>query len=154
MTDRIEHDMDLERFEALLDQYGAEIATWPEALRSDAEHLLAAEPAAQATQAEALAIERAISGAPSVRASPELMARVLSDAPHARRSRTLADIIRDFWPFGSVWRPTAAMAVAVILGVLTGYTAPLPLNGSDDLAAGDTISVLSYSLDQGLEDLE
>ena len=82
------------------------------------------------------------------------MARVLSDAPHARRSRTLADIIRDFWPFGSVWRPTAAMAVAVILGVLTGYTAPLPLNGSDDLAAGDTISVLSYSLDQGLEDLE
>ena len=31
MTDRIEHDMDLKRFEALLDQYGAEIATWPEA---------------------------------------------------------------------------------------------------------------------------
>ena len=153
MTEDTEQTMDFERFETLLDQLGGDIAAWPEELRFGAERLLAADRAAMALQAGALAAERAIAGAPSVRASPELMARVLSDAPHARRSRKFGDVISGFWPFGSVWRPTAAMAVAVILGVLTGYTAPLPWGGSN-VSAGDDLTAISYSLDQGLEDLE
>jgi len=155
MTEGHENIMDMERFEMLVERHGGDLANWPNDARAEAEGLLAAAPRAQAVLAEADAVERAVAGAPSLRASPELMARVLADAPHARRGGAFAGMFAAIWPFGPTWRPALALAAALILGVVTGYTAPLPVSAfGDGSSSADDMVVMAYSLDQGLEDLE
>jgi hypothetical protein len=99
-------------------------------------------------------LEAAIAAAPSHRASSDLIARVLGDAPSMRRGFSLLRELAGLWPFGPTWRPTAALAAALILGVVTGYTAPLSTAFDERAGDGDDRVVLAYSLDQGLEDFE
>ncbi|MCH7889750.1 MAG: hypothetical protein IIA00_10820, partial [Proteobacteria bacterium] len=58
------------------------------------------------------------------------------------------------WPFGPVWRPATALALAALFGVALGTVAPLPsLVGGDDRALlVEDVSMLTFGPDLELEE--
>ena len=73
-----------EEFADLLDRWGADLETWPLAERDAAGRLIEGSDRAHAMLAEAEALTAVLREMPPVLASPELKARVLSDATGAR----------------------------------------------------------------------
>ncbi len=112
--------VDLDRLELLLEAYGADARRWPADEREEALALLARSPAARALQREAAALDRLLDQATPPAPSPELMADVLAGAaasPWRRWAGTL-------WPFGPIWKPASALALAGLLGIVTGLLVP------------------------------
>ena len=58
---------------------------------------------------------------PPVLASPELKARVLSDAAGGPAAAN-GDLLKALWPFGPIWRPALGLAAAACLGIALGIT--------------------------------
>lgn len=78
--------MTKERFQALAEAYGAEIAGWPAEYRDDAALLAAADSAfAQAVLAREAQLDAALDALPRVPASAALVERILASAPAPRR---------------------------------------------------------------------
>lgn len=133
--------MDRQRFEYLLEAYGADFAHWPAEERQAGE-------AYAATHAEALAplfaearMLDATLGAHRVSVeAPELLAaRIL--AAH-KRQRSAVD-----------WRAVAALAACAVFGVLVGYGGGLMAPVADDEAAyfASTFEMPVYDLEEGEE---
>lgn len=105
--------MGLERFQELVDAYGADPQRWPQAERVAAEALLAAEPQAQLIQKAAAELDALLGSVVMPDPSEVLRHRVLRAAP-----RKPAVIGRLGWVSGAGW--AAAAAAGVLVGVSVG----------------------------------
>jgi hypothetical protein len=107
--------MGLERFQELIDAYGAEPSRWPLAERAGAEALLANDAQARALVADAAALDALLDAAEAAPEPSDLLRhRVLRAAPRAR-----AAISRFGWASGAGW--AAAAAAGVLVGVSVGH---------------------------------
>ncbi len=149
--------VDLARLGQILEAYGADPQAWPAAERDAALALLGCSAEARALRERAARLDRLLDQAPALEPSPELMARVLAAANQAAPSwrRRLGAWTLVLWPFGPVWRPATALALAALFGVTLGTVAPLPgIAGGDDRALlVEDISMLTFGpdLDPDLE---
>lgn len=105
--------MGLDRFEILIDAYGAEPGRWPPAERAEALALLAREPRAQALAQAAAELDGLLDRAPAPAPSDLLRHRVLATAPGRR-----AGISPLGWASGAGW--AAAAAAGVLVGISLG----------------------------------
>ena len=116
--------MDLKRFAAIVDSYGAAPVHWPAAERAAAEALLLESPEAEALVAAARPMDRLLDAIPALVPSSNLRAAVLASA--ARRPRIslgtrLADAWRELAGELGGWRLAGGvLAASLMLGVLTG----------------------------------
>ena len=116
--------MDLKRFAAIVESYGAGPTHWPEAERAAAEALLLESLEAQALVAAAKPVDRLLDAVPALLPSSDLRAAVLAGA--ARRPRVslrarLADAWRELAGELGGWRLAGSvLAASLVLGVLTG----------------------------------
>ena len=122
MTDRGDERMTRERLAQLIEAYGADPARWPESEREDALALISSSPQAAALRLRAAALDGLLDQASAHEPSPELKAEILARAA-APRWRAVSSTL---WPFGPIWRPAAALALAAVLGLATGLVAPPP----------------------------
>lgn len=101
--------MDEQRFEALIEAYGADATRWPDAERALALRHLAATPAAHGRRAAARRLDALLDAWRPDAPSAELARRVAATAPLARmlRPRTL-------------WLSAAGLAAACVFGVFVG----------------------------------
>ena len=90
--------MGLERFQELIDAYGAGPSRWPVAERAAAEALLARDARARALLTDAAALDGLLDSAAAPEPSDLLRHRVLRAAPRAR-----AAISRFGWASGAGW---------------------------------------------------
>ena len=106
--------MTRERFQALADAYGGDIARWPEAERPAAHALLAADGGwARGALAEAEGLDAVLAVARPQPVSADLTDRILAAAPKPRARRTG---IRWLLPAGM----GAGLAAACAAGLFTG----------------------------------
>lgn len=116
--------MNRERFEQLLEAYGADMGRWPAEERAAGEAFAAAQgaDAADALRA-ARALDAALDGAASADPSPALASRILAAAPRPRVTSRGFDR-RAGW----------ALAACAILGVALGFGGGMlaPVSDSDD----------------------
>lgn len=113
--------MDRERFDQLLEAYGADYRRWPEAERAAAEGFAAQQGAALGDAlAGAHALDTALDAARPVPDTAALAARILAAAPQARR-------VFDR-------RAMMALAACAVFGLIVGYGAGMgaPLADADD----------------------
>ncbi len=123
---RDDEPISFERFVSIVDAYGAAPEAWPDQERAGAIALLETSDEAVRLCDEAADLDRMLDEAPSVEPSAELRQRVLEGVPQPAVpwTRRLADVVDALWPFGPVWQPATALAVAAILGVSVGLVAP------------------------------
>lgn len=110
------------RLLAIIASYGAQPERWPEEERTAA--LLALESsteAKRALRAEA-GLDTLLGGHAAPPPTPALQTRITA-IPEQRPTR-LADILRDFWPFGAIWQPASGLALAALIGVMVGIGLP------------------------------
>ena len=143
--------MKVAEFQDLLDAHGADLAAWPDGLRSAAERLVATEPAARACLHAAQRIEDLIGRGMNARSRP------VDDAAAARVLRALARDLPRQRRFALAWPAAlldvdlaparlriAALAGIACLGVVLGLFGP-------DIGAGDTgFTVASASSETSL----
>lgn len=138
MSSLKEKVVDLKRFEALLDAYGAEPAQWPESERAAAERLLTQDSRAQALHTEALQLDQQLGLLPVPDISAALRARVLEiPIRHERRSVSRARF------FGLRW--AAIALVPCMIGFLSGtFITDGSEDGDDD--AWNEVAALALPL--------
>lgn len=130
--------MDMARFQALLDAYGAWPARWPEAERAAAEALMAVNPAARAARRQALPFDAMLDTLtpPSLPAglADRIMAAVPDRAPVPVpvEARVAANSNVRPWPMA------LALAASAAIGLWVGIAAG-PLTGN--ATAGDLASL-------------
>ena len=117
-------EMDLQRFAAIVESYGAQPQRWPATERAAAESLLRESAAARALLDEATAVDRLLDAVPPLTPTPDLRAAVLAGASRRPRS-SLTDRLAAAWQelFGELggWRIAGTvLAASLVLGVLTG----------------------------------
>lgn len=117
---------DLERFETLVETYGADTQTWPASERESAAALLERSSEAQRMLDQATELDALLDEAPGLEPSAALRQQVLDAAP-ARSASWLGRLdgwtVR-LWPFSPRWQPAAAMVAAGVLGVVLGASLP------------------------------
>ena len=105
--------MDLERFQRLVEAYGADPARWPVALRADAQGFLAQTPAGE----RLVEVERALDAQLDAwRLEPPSVAlrdRIVAFRPPVRAARPA-------WRSRRLWLSGAGLAAACVAGVLAG----------------------------------
>jgi hypothetical protein len=121
-------DLDLERFEHLLDVHGADLERWPEELRANARELLQSSAPAQLAWSRAEALAAVLDAAPDVLPSAALSARIA--ALPARHPQGWAA----WWPFGNPFAPLLGWGAAAGFGLLVGSGLVPGLDG--DFGAG------------------
>ncbi len=110
--------MDRERFETLLDAYGADFRRWPPETRADAAAYAAQHTEAAALIAEARTLDAVlgiVGAAPAP--SADLTARILAQAPRA---------LRAVFDRRAIFTLAACAVIGVVLGYGGGLLAPLP----------------------------
>lgn len=119
-----------ERFDALAEAYGGDVARWPEGEREGAAMFMATDPArAQAVLAAAQALDQRLDAWAALRVTPDFADAVLAGAPKPRA--------------GSWWRgwlaPAgmgAGLAAACVAGLLVGTRmAVAPVAADPDIEA-------------------
>ena len=105
--------MGLERFERLVDAYGADPHRWPQAERAEGEALIACDARARALLDAAAELDALLDSAPAAEPSDILRNRVLGAAARAQPA-----VIRMGWMSGAGW--AAAAAAGVLVGVSGG----------------------------------
>ncbi|QGZ95571.1 hypothetical protein [Terricaulis silvestris] len=112
--------MDRERFEVLLDAYGADFRRWPDDERAAGEAFAAQDAGAAAMLNAARALDRALSLAGGAPDTSALAARILATAP--RRSAAFDT------------RAALALAACAVFGIVLGYGGGMlaPLADQDD----------------------
>ncbi len=129
--------MSLERFEDLVDAYGASPDRWPADERKSGLALLASDAQAAQLCASAEALDDLLDAAPKEEPSAALRSRILAAAPerpltwHERLDR----FTEQLWPFTPRWQPAMGLATAALLGVVVGTAVP------DAAAASEPVDV-------------
>ena len=138
--------MTQERFELLLEAYGANPASWPESEREAALKHLEASPHARRLFDEAAALDRLIDRAETLAVSPALQAKLLAALPRPRDRAAYVFA----WPSvlgGGRWIHATAFAMSLLLGLAVGAIVP-PLAGLDR-AQDDPALVALGDIDDG-----
>ena len=121
--------MTRERLTAIVNAYGGNAARWPEDERAAAVSFLESDPGARGLIDDALRLDDALDCLPHVRIAPSIHARVIAafDAIAAKPSlrRVLARLSEAIWPGAPWWQPSAALGMALIIGIMLGVMAPL-----------------------------
>jgi len=145
--------VDLDRFAAIVDAYGADPAAWPTDERSNALALLEVSEDAVRLRDEAAELDGLLGDLPDVAPSMALRSRILEAAPQSARtwSERWARIAQLVWPFGPSWQPVTALAAAAVLGITVGLVVPDLSPTSDETTASDdtTTVVAEVALDTG-----
>ncbi len=116
----------LDRFQDMIDAYGAEPARWPADRRAWALDVLTRSAAARALLPEAARLDNVIAAARPAPAPSHLVGRVLAQAPQTRAASFMAG--RNW--LQRLWHPAAGLAFAAILGIGLGLNvSPFPANG-------------------------
>ena len=136
--------MDIDRFEALAQAYGADLARWPTAERPAAEALALAQPGAvSAILAEAALVDGWLSASVVQPPSPSLCDSILAASPRSRRP------MRARWAGLGVG---VTLAAASIAGIMAGVVAgPIAINHAREQAAADPVSDAVKLLGEGNE---
>jgi hypothetical protein len=129
-----------ERFEALAEAYGGDVARWPAEAREAAALLMAAEPGfTQAVLAPAGTLDAVLDAWRPAHASAGLIERIVAAAPSLRRPRWLG------------WLSPAALgaglAAAGLAGVLVGVELSEQTPEARTVAVTNTLSAVSSSLE-------
>jgi hypothetical protein len=129
-----------ERFEALAEAYGGDVARWPAEVRDGAALLMAGEPdVTRAALARAGALDAALDAWRPAPASASLIDRIVAAAPRLRRPRWLA------------WLSPAALgaglAAACAAGVVVGVQMSDQTHEATTVAVTNTLTAVSSSLD-------
>ena len=121
--------MTLERFEALVAAYGADVARWPAEERLAAHDFAKDAPEAQRLLEEAAALDTLLAAVPTPVASPALMAAVLAHTaqPMDRPAGGIGGFLAALWPKAAAWKPASVFASAMVLGMLLGVNVLGPL---------------------------
>lgn len=149
--------LNIEEFDALVDEYGGELDGWPAAQRASAEELVAADNEAQKILARARRFHELLDQDATIAASSELRARILASAPGGEMAAVRTDGgLRGLWPFGPIWRPVTALACAALLGIYVGIADPGMLFGEQSAQANvpSDMIVLAERSGLGLEEVE
>jgi hypothetical protein len=142
--------MDAERFEQLIEAYGARPERWPRAERAAGEALLARMPALAARLTEARRLDHALDAWKLGPAAAALGERIVAGAPRPLASRLGGRPARFWWV-------AAGLAAACATGVITGANlADLGLSSAqsvDSIGAliptGDNMTVFGSTVDLG-----
>ena len=128
----------LARFQHLLDVHGADLARWPQPLRTAAERLLAADGAAGAALAQARALDALIAREAPAEANARSVLRALAARPLPPQRRRF---LWRQWPselltldFAPAWPRLAALAGVAALGFAIGLVdlGPMTLGGNGE----------------------
>lgn len=113
--------MNLIRFQALIDAYGADAERWPLGERDSAESLLETSGAARAIISEARTLDALLADAPPVAVSPALKNRVLDIPEHTHQDWVRRDAREPFRLGLTFFLPRlAGFALASYMGFIVG----------------------------------
>jgi len=144
--------MELERFAAMLDAYGAAPERWPAHERGAAESLLASNAEAQALHQKADAMDRTIDRfavAPAGMALADAIARHALATPQ-ERPFSIASWLTDVLGGPPLWPRLAGFAAALVVGLGIGFTdLGLGLTQADARENGE-ITLFDNSIDDAL----
>ena len=133
-----------ERFEALAEAFGGDVARWPADAREAAALLMAAEPEfTQAVLAQAERLDTALDAWRPAPASPALVERIVAGAPKARAPRWIGWLS----PAAQGAFLGAGLAAACAAGVMVGVVVSEHSSTSREMAVTNTLSAVSSSLD-------
>ena len=138
--------MTLDRLKEIVGAYGADPARWPATERVAAQDLLERSAAARRLRDEAAALDRILDQAPQAASSALLAARILRSQPQPRRTDARS-LFTELWPDGPAWRPAAALAASMVLGLAVGAFTPLFL-GPGDASVDDEIASFWVDADE------
>jgi len=129
-----------ERFEALAEAYGGDVARWPADVRDAAALLMSEEPVfTGAVLARAGALDAALDSWRPAAASPALIDRIVGAAPNVKRPRWLA------------WASPAALAgglaAACAAGVLVGVEVNQRTVEAREVAVTNTLTAVASPFD-------
>lgn len=136
-------DLDADRFTALAEAHGGDLARWPQDVREAARRRLAAAPELGRTLEEAASLDAALDAWRPQAASAALREAILAAAPKVRRGLGVAALVLRMGLGAGL---AAACAAGVITGVRLGDVGQPPaavdtvaqaLDGYDGLALGD-----------------
>lgn len=125
--------LELARFEELLDRYGADPMRFPEIERAAVLALLARDAGARQLLAEAVALERVLASMQSVEPSAALR-RAVAEIP-LRNPRPAFEQAFGFLPLRSVWALFSCAALIMALGAASGAWAEARVLSFEDGAA-------------------
>ncbi len=111
--------MHIDRFRALLDDRGADMDDWPEALRLAAQTLLRTSIEAQQELARAQTLEQTLDALRPHSLTPGLASRISALAEPVDPMRPLFN-----WLTEKLWRPAAMLLAPLLLGVMIGAAVP------------------------------
>jgi hypothetical protein len=112
--------MEIERFKALIDAYGAAVARWPADEREAALSFAETDAEARRLLQDEAALDRLLDAADTLPATRALEDRILAafpERPPQTRRRWLAALAEH-------WIPSAAIACSLALGLLLGAALP------------------------------
>jgi hypothetical protein len=147
--------MTLAHFQHLLDVHGADLARWPQPLRTAAGRLLAADDAATAALAHARALDALIAREASADADATGVLRALAARPLPPQRRRF---LWRQWPselltldFAPAWPRLAALAGVAALGFFIGLVdlGPVGANGEEpvSIVADNDIGAIVFAPD-------
>jgi hypothetical protein len=141
--------MNAERFEQLIDAYGARPERWPDAEREAAEQWLAATPDAVVRLGEAARLDRALDAWSLPATSAVLREKVVATAPKARG--TVRPAARLWWAGAGL---IAACAMGMVVGANLADLGFTPASTTAEstgamLTSSDSLSVFGSPLDLG-----
>lgn len=120
--------MDAQRFQTLVDAYGAEPRRWPARERAEAE-VFARTAGGQAVLEAERALDDELDAWAAPAPSHALRSRVLAAAPQPRSSMSFAG------RWTPLWAPGAGLVAAGLAGVLFGAVLSGPANTAGDTSA-------------------
>jgi hypothetical protein len=149
--------MNAERFRALLEAYGGDLARWPDAERLAAHGYAQEAPEAPALLADACRIDALLGAAvvagPRADLEGAILARIKS-VPQVLKPgfrASLAGLVDMVWPRAEMWKPASVFASALVLGAVIGInvlgglsTADAGTGHDDELAS--VVPALSQDL--------
>jgi hypothetical protein len=119
-----------ERFEALAQAYGGDVARWPGAEREAAAALMAAQPdLARTVLAPAGDLDAVLAAWAPLAVSHDLRERVIAAAPPVRKTRSLVA-----WLWGGAGL-AGACAAGLVAGVALAGSLPVPADSADTVNA-------------------
>lgn len=126
--------MDMARFQALLDAYGASPARWPDAERAAAEAFMAVHPPARAARRQALPFDAMLDTLTPPPLPADLAARIMAAVPDRQPVPVPVAANSNVRP----WPMALALAASAAIGLWVGIAAG-PLTGN--ATAGDLASL-------------
>ncbi len=145
--------IDIQRFQQLLESYGAREDRWPAAERDGARALLQGSSDARKLRDEASRLDHILDLAGSPEPSPALATRIVAAAQQAPGwADRLTAIAAEIWPFGRQWQAAAIFASATILGLALGAVPLPPPADQDEVPIVEELALLTFGPELTTED--